>query len=400
MTYAVVAGGLDISDKVTSIRLRFGFDLRISEAEIELSDLPTTIAYWDTLVVSAGCLSTGGDTAGLVERFNGYVYDFDAGHWPSVPKMTGRGPLIVAERLVCPDDLQTDHRADPLANPADYKDDAPGIDLSANPDTDADWTDADMVTWLLGQANLTGQIDPTNGIGGTGRLLGTIAPEAFTWRRGTSALAFVEELDRVCIGFRTFERLDGLIARTLTSPLTPFLDNRVTFLEGTDLLEGATVNRAGKDERNRCVVTGFDDGTGAETFVGVAAIPNLPPGIDLETDTVTSPLIEVSNAADVVGGAGLSCEEVAAWRLDEVTREYIEITFPTWRDDVLSPGDTVYVNAPHLLGTNQTLWLKTLELAVAGGESVSFTQTLTCRGAAARDRGGALTASLPLSLGG
>jgi hypothetical protein len=389
-----VAGGLDISNLVQRIVLKFDFANRVSECSLDLVALPDAVDYWQPLQVSCGLHSTGGDTASDIAgqgvyglpRFDGYVTPISVALWPTVPKIEARGPLILAERIVCPDDLENVHNQNPTLLPSDYKYDAPGRDLSANPDTNADWTDADMVVWLLGQCGLTGRIDPTNGIGGTERILGAIFPEPFTWRRGASALSFMEDLDKGGPGFRTYERLNGIIARQQTSPRVPFNSNRITFTEGADIFEDATLNRSAIDEKNRVLVTGFDDGKYANSFVSVFAIDHLPPGVPFETDTTSSPMLEVATEADVIGGAGLSCEAVAAWRQQEVQSEIIEATFSTWRDDAISPGDTVYLNSPHLLGVNQTLWCTGVQITVEAGQTPSFTQRITARGVAARNR--------------
>lgn len=317
-----------------------------------------------------------------------------------MPKIHGRGPLILAERLVCTDDLENQHNTNPLVNPSDYKYDAPGIDLSANPNTLADWKDSDMVAYLLGQCGLTGRIDPINGILGVGRTLGTIAPDSFTWRRGSSALSFIEDLDKIGMNYRTYERLNGVIARTQTSPRAPFLNNRITFTEGADIFEDGTLNRSAIDEKNRVIVTGVDLGGGAESYVLVGTISNLPPGVLYETDTTNSPMIELSEQADVIGGAGISCQDVANYRQQEVSSEIVEITFSTWRDDALSPGDTIYANFPHLAGINQAMWCTGVQIIVEAGTSPSFTQKITARSVALRNRQGAplLPFSLPFSL--
>jgi len=402
----VTAGALDLSPQCLDVTIRLGYDLRVSECEITLTSLATTVAYWDALVIHAGTHSTGGDTASDIagqangiKRFDGYVTDINFDDWPNSVKLKGNGPLVLAQRMVVQADSEALHAsltvAEALAIPSKY--DAPGIDMSANPDTNAPWTDADMVTWVLGQCGLAGRID-AKGIGGTGHILGSLAFDQFVWRRGQSALSFIEDLEKVCLGFRTFEVLGGTIARANTSPRAPFELTVYTFLEGTDVgfdAAQATLGWSALEIRNRAVVQGYDAGGGPEVAVVIGAVSTLPPGILYDSIELSSPMIENSFTAD--GGTGLACDEVANWLLAERAYPILEGPVPTWRDDPFSPGQVIYLNAP-ALAVNQSMWLKAVEIRVT---SDSFTQTLTLKDRAQRDRAGNLTISsspaLPLT---
>lgn len=388
-TFTVTVDGTDISDDVLSLRLRFGFDLRVSEAEVTIRQYPVSasIDYWKALVIDCGRVGTG--CTGSYRRFDGYVYDLDYSLWPYAVKIIGRGPLVLAQRVKVPEDDEADGTT---SLTAEYE--APGIDMSLNPDTEAEWTDAEMVTWVLGKCGLAGRLGQ---IGGVGRLLGSYAFDQFVWRRGQSGLEFLESLDQIALGQRTFERLGGQIVRAQTGFFAPFSQVEATFNEGADLLEGATLNRSAKDARNRVVVQGWDDGGGAMLAVETAGHPAPPPGVAWETEFLSSPLIELDEPA--IDGYGLSCREVAQWLIGEVSHTWIEATFPTWRDDPVSPGDVVYLNSPHLGPNNQSMWVKHVEVEI--DERGAFTQTLTLRAPAYWPGPGvaALAASLPVGLG-
>ncbi len=396
VTFAVTAGGVDISEYVVPpLEVRLGFDQRVPEATINLKSLPPGLDRWQSLVVQMGLVGTG--CTGLATRLSGYVFDWSRDLWPYTFKLVGRGQLALADRVRVPED---DEAEGTLPIVPEFE--APGIDLSCDPATGNDWTDADMIVYVLGQCGVT--VDAAN-IGGTGRKLGTIAFEQFTWRRGQSGLEFCEDLDRICLGYRTVELLDGTVVRRLVSPRTPFVDTRIDVSEGTHLLVGSSLAENGQAARNRIVVQGFDDGAGAVVAVATGPHPNPPPGVTYESELVSSPLIEVELAADVVDNCGLSCEEVANWKRDEYGYVMVEGEIQTWQDNLFQPGNTIYLTAPHLgIGSGAApegtpLWIKSVRITIA--EDGSFTQTLGVRGprpADAREAAVPGLAGLPVGL--
>lgn len=363
----VTAGGQDITEYVLRARVRLDFGLRVPEAEVYVHDLPNGLGTWSPLQVVAGCV--GEYASGPVQRFDGYVIDPEHELWPQAKALRGKGQLYLAERCVVPQDEEADLEGLPLA--AEYL--APGIDMSCHPTTYADWTDAQMVTWLLQQAGLGARIGL---IQGNPHLLGTQAFEQFVWRRGQSALSFIEELDRISCGFRTYESTNGLIYRVKASPNAPFDSTRVDINESIHILPGARIVKSTKDARSRFVVTGFDDGAGQ--VVAVESIDHVapPPGVSVETMTFNSPLLERDEPGDTTDG--LSCREVAQWMAAEYGQAMFEATVPTWLDHPFVPGALAYLNSPRLAGVMQTLWVRGIEIDVTPN---SFTQTLTLRGA-------------------
>ncbi len=368
---SVFLGGVDVTSGVDRVHTRFGFDQRVAECDLDLALTPT-FSDWGTLVVQAGLTSIASDTSGPgVTRFNGLAVNNGVGSFfPYTVHIAGRGWLVIADRLRVPNDLwgNFDMLVDPLAIAQKY--DPPGIDMTNN---GAGQTDVQMINSVLATAGLTGRVGT---IGGKNYLLGTMvkAFEQFVWRRGQSALEYIEYLDGMFF-FRTYETPSGTINRQQVSQLVPpFYTLQYTLNENVDILDGATIQRDIEHIRNRVEVQGWDDGSGQNVFIGYTSASPLPPGIAYETENIASALIERTNYADP--GDGLSCEEVANWWLTELQNPMLQATVSTWRDDPFKPGDIVYLNCPHLLGVNQAMTLTHVECEVT---PTTFTQILTLR---------------------
>lgn len=359
----VTIGGVDVSQYVDSVTSHLGFDVKVPTCEIKFLMAPPTVDAWQEVTFEAGLASA--DCAGRLRRFTGFVAPNKPGEsWRNSLNLTCKGHLHLAELTKVPDDEDADLEGLPLA--PDYQ--APGIDLSLNPDTLAEWSDADMVAWVLGQAGLTSYLSD---IGGTGRILGSYAFEQFWWRRGQSALDFISQLDTVCLGFRIYEDASGLIHRREVTPRVPFLDNRIDLQEGLHVLSGCSVNRLTDHLANRVLVQGFDDGSGALRHARPVSASELPPGVPTRTEALSSPMLESETEGE---GIGLSCEAVSNWLADEVSEVKLEATVPTWRDDAFSPANTAYLNIAHPYVVQQSLWIRSVETSI--GRRQLFKQQL------------------------
>lgn len=385
----VLLNGVDITASVERFRARFGYDLRVCECDIDCALIPSVgwpaNAEYATLQVTAGLVNsarlvvpeTGSLPSGNIQRFNGLAINAGADFWPNTPKIVGRGWLTLADRLAVPTDawgtyLNPFDNPDPLAVPSKF--DPPGIDMTLD---GFGQTDSDQVIYVLSQCGLTPRINHyPDDIGGLPYLLGTQtkAYEQFVWRRGQSGLSYIEELDAM-YGFRTFETAYGFILRQLTSNLVPLFSTvGFTVNENTNILEGASIVRDIEQIRNRVEVRGWDPGDGGNVWASAGSAAPLPPGIALVSEYVQSALIEKYQALDP--GDGLSSEETAGYWLGQLQYPMFEAVVPTWRDDAFAPGSIVYLNAPHLLGVNQAMTCKHLEIEVTPN---TFTQYLTLR---------------------
>jgi hypothetical protein len=348
----VTVNGTPLTD-VLSADVRLGLNVRVAAATVEVTSLPAGIVPWDDIVITMGASSA---TAAV--RFTGYFVAAANRLYPKSTTLTCAGKLVLAERY----------------------ENATQIDMS---NAGAGATDEVLISTVLYYCNLAGVWTPADaptamtGIGGTSKTLGTVAKErAFSWYAGASGIAFIDLLDGICLGYRTYDTFDGTIKRTQVTTI-PASAESATFTEHVDIL-AATETTTILQASNRVVVSGFPGLYGNAPISYTASGGNPYLVIDDVQQYVTSNLgsatIEKQNTADA--GDGLSCEEVANWLLDERNRyrEIIELTTP--RDDVIEPGDTIAIAAPTRLGLSRRFWVEgvTMRIDAAG----SFTQSFTC----------------------
>jgi hypothetical protein len=372
----VTAAGNDISQSVETAKIHLGFQRRFAEATLTFLETPAYWSAWDTLLIAAGI--NANDMSGSQTRFNGYCLDPSTTHWPYVPQLVGQGALAIADRTIVTADAYADTILAPstpakwwdIATSSGYVD---GIDLTQG-DVNGK-TDSNMVTFILTTCGLASRIATPSDIGGLAPLLGSYAFDQFVWRVKQSALQAIEELEKVSGGtFVTYETLDGHIKRSQQTAFAPF-SPVFTFDEGTHILEGATVTREVGNIKNRVIVTGYDDGSGPYTYMGTSGVTILPPGSIYQVESYPCSMLESDTNAQ---GVGMSCEAVSNLLLPLLAYPMLNVTLPTHWDYPFEPGQVVYVNAPHLLGVNQAMWVQEVEIMVT---PTDFTQTLTLKGA-------------------
>lgn len=331
-----------------SFRATFGYDQRIASAEITCYKAPTWAHPWSTVQVWAG-----GTPSGNAIRFAGYLIETNAALYPRAVTLVCQGPL---------------GRVAQGRNPGDAD-----VDLA---DGGTGRTDQAMVSLVLSTLNV---LDGYS-IDGTGRTLGTIAPDQYEWGHTSTGLEMIERLDAICVGYRTFDTPGGTILRRLISA-SPSDSAVLTLTEGVDLLDG-TFRMTILDARNRVHVTGYDAGGGSGPVEATryASNPYIPSGFGYATEEVSSSLIEVDEYPEVDDNIGISCGAVAAWRLAELNRKHYRVTVKTWRDDALMPGMTIRINSSDRLGINSLLWLQSFTVEL--GPDGAFSQEITAVGGA------------------
>jgi hypothetical protein len=364
----VNVGGADLTKYVDAVSSHLGFDVQVPTCQIKFITDPG-VSAWDEVTFDAG--RSPAAPAGSKRRFTGWLAPNKTGTgWRNGLTLMCSGHLRKAQIVEAPNDEDAETEGLP---PAPHIL-AEGTDLSIDPVTLLPWSDADMVLWVLAACGLDEWI---GGIDGTGRLLGTEVPEQFIWRRGQSALDFINQLDATCLGFRTYEDQDGYIWRKQILPNVPFVQPGVIDLyEALHILPGLEVKRLTDHLANKVIVQGFDDGSGAlRHYLNVAA-DEIPAGVPTRTATLASPMIESELESE---GIGLSCEAVATWQADEVSQVKLEATVPTWRDDLFVPGATGYLNIVRPFFVQQSLWIRSIETSVARKQL--FKQTVGLYGA-------------------
>lgn len=384
LTVTVTTGGgpLDLTPYVLEASWSQGVSQRVGDASLTLTSLPTSVARWDEITITGGLV---GRT--ISQRFGGHVQDFRHRHWPSGVSVKCVGYLGLAGRVRPGSDADAEAQdamaaagafgsvtetvidgvtyyvytpaAVDTSTAAAYQ--ARGVDLT-NGHVGA--TDGAMVLQVLAACGLSSKCGQ---IGGTERVLGATAFEQFVWRRDQTALDLIAALDSVSLGHRTFDAPDGTIRRVLTGPRTPTATLAVALVEGTDILEGASLDDLAGSVANRVQVDGWNDGSGAKSAVATGVSPeSLPSGLSYTTKKYDSRLIERGRLAET--GTGLSCEEVALWHLHEDGTLWRRATLPTWRDDVVIPGEQISVTASHLGnggGLSGVAWVESVRGSVS-----------------------------------
>jgi len=352
---AVTIAGTPVTG-LLGARVQQGYTLQTAQAEVDVRTLPAANC-WDEVVITMG-----GTQATAEVRFTGFFVGHEPQFYDKSYKLQCKGRLQRA--VVYEKELEEDMSS-----------------------AGAGHHDETMVATVLYQVALAdaviGETVPAE-IEGTGRMLGKYSwQRGFGWRVGESGIAFIQRLDAVCLGYRTFDTADGTIVRQQISTI-PVATPDFTFEEGVDIYRAS-----GSDEvlqsRNRVVVEGFPGWDGKTTISHTedAANPYLVDGTWGQfylAHKVSSAMIEKALTADTipVDGAdptdGLSCEEVATWLLGEMNRRVVRGTLTTPRDDLIVPGSTIQVTSPTRLGVNQKFWLQQIDTAI--NRQNQFMQTL------------------------
>lgn len=338
---------------VFSARCSFGFDQRIAEAVIELAEDPVDSlgTYYDAVTVALGAGSNN------VVRFRGILVERQYTLYPR------------AVRLICKGNLW---RAAQYEQPSDDAE-PPGLELS---DLLAGSTGRDETIVLKALGQVPGLSVSANDIKGTGTVLGTEAPEQYVWRQGETALAFVERVDEISLGYRAYETTGGTVVRAKIAGRPRWNDPDHIFTVGLDIFDAGAV-RSVSETRQTVRVSGYDygDGLGPVSYERDESNP-FQPITEKHTISFSSPLLESETVGDGLGG--ISCELFSAYLLAEYNRETVRVTnLETPLDVIVAPGQTILLLALDRLGTGEPLWVQSVEVGVEGPE---FSQRLTCIG--------------------
>lgn len=382
---------------VLNVNIVYGYDVGVSSATIECSEIPNfgglhpTLSNYSQIRIytDAGTpgrvwppgtlVSTDGRNIPL--RFTGLYLRTEATLNPHVFSLVCRGNLYLAQQFT-----QSIYAGLPVtevlstaqANVLQYTIIGERLTDLLN---GAAATDQNIVLAIL-QAVVPAITVVPGDIGGTGRLFGSANSRQFAWATYRTALDMIQQWDQVCLGYRTFETLAGRIVRTQVFGYPGNIDT--TFTEGADIWEG-TGSRTVEPLINASYVEG-------------ATVPNARNGLvygflQASNPFQPVPVIEQFSSAWIEGWstttasdpAGVSAPggilnpiDVAIWRLAERNRELVNVRFVTFRDDLLMPGHTIGVIAPHMALT-EPMWLQHVELRVTANP-VLWQQTLYCVG--------------------
>lgn len=391
-----------IDSVCVGVTIVYGFDVGISSATIELTNVGITNDFSKYSLVRIYC-SAGGqrfdipNIGGVPLRFTGVYLRTEASLWPHTWSMVCRGLLYLADQLRIPPFVIP---GTSTVLPASLLEGIPvGVllyrdvgtqnpvlgSLLLAPDTDANAIIA-LLTLVVAAAAAAGVpggliFDPGD-IGGTTAIFGKKVPFDFLWPPYRSALDMIHQFDQVCLGYRTYETYGGRIVRSKIFGY-PFGTPDTTFTEGIDIWEGSSAVRSVEELCNAAYVEGANI-PGASGLINCYRQETNPfqPSSLAVVDQFSSSWIETSslfqgqpaNTLNLTGTQGLSADDVAFWRLSERNRELVTGQWVTYRDDVFFPGHVVLVVAPHT-GVTEPIWMQRIEVRMTANP-VSFTQTI------------------------
>jgi hypothetical protein len=206
----------------------------------------------------------------------------------------------------------------------------------------------------------------TNGgnIGGTGITLGTIAPEEFAWKSNENALSYIQRIDQISLGYRTFESTGGSVFRSQVSTL-PDSGSDFTFTEGEDIVS-ASNTRSTQEAYDTVRVSGYAIGDFFDPRIFVV-------GGGTRLFEFSSPMIE--RRAESSAGEGISCEALANYWLNELDRVLVKLRMTTPRNDNIGPGQVHNIQASTRLGQSGNLWVQRVDKEYASDGRIAQTMT-------------------------
>ena len=350
----------------TSARVQVGYHIQYAQADVSFMSLSSLPQPWDVITIVMGA-----SEASAQLRFTGFYICPTYGYYPQSIKLTCWGKLGRASQQYHSGDTDMSHN------------------LSAPNGHGA--TDQALVATLLADAGLcsyptTGypQTNIPAGIGGTGRILGTISQSAgFAADTSTSGLDFINKLDQICLGYKTWDLADGSIVRQPVTAVPGAIGTQNwTFTEGLDIVKGSNTQDI-TSAKNMAVVTGWTGIKNGNTWpvqIKQANASLMFGGNQWYSQvSMSSAMIEwdLDSRRIANNGQGLAADAVANWLLQEQNRWIENLTLNTPRDDMILPNQTILVNSPTRLGVDRVYYVKGTDCQITDKNNWQQTLTLT-----------------------
>lgn len=277
-----------------------------------------------------------------VQRFGGTIVTGDWSNTGPTFDLTAYGPLYAA---------------------AKYRNSRPNgitlLDLTGGPATDE--------AIAMAVLDICGVPYSSIHIGGTGIVRGGSAAVAYTWKQGETGLDYLARLTKASLGYKVVESTDFQVHRVQVLG-EPSGSLEFTFTEGTDIFEGARVQKTSLGTYEAWQVTGFNygDGLGAVTHTYPDPIPD-------GTIPYAYPSEMIERNTDADPRSGISAETVLGFVRSETDHTMVKISgIQTPRDELFGPGQRHHISSSYL-GINQDAMC----IAVAVETTPDwFTQTL------------------------
>lgn len=338
----VIFAGNALTPIVLSARGQVAADSGWPTCSVFVTSKPTVGNEEDDIQVTAGAGNN-------VVRFTGRLRRFRSSGFPKALELVCTGTLAYAAEWAPNVDLAYDTSTSTF------------IELEQDETADGYFgiDDATLVATAL--LIVPGVTFTLADIGGTGITLGTDAPDAFTWRAGTSAWSYIQQLDRATL-YRTYQAQDGTIRR-IQMIGHPNSTPDFTFTD-VDVLDNSTGDRSTEQTRNAVRVFGYDYGDGGGPVQGFAAgafgdLDGTGPN-QWRLSEFHSNLIEngLDEGGIPSGYGGLDAQVIAAAILGDTLKEFVEAQVYSWRDDTHGPGLTCQLNCLNRLAIGEPMWVQ------------------------------------------
>jgi hypothetical protein len=209
--------------------------------------------------------------------------------------------------------------------------------------------------------------DPANIGDDPAILLATVDPHPLMWKHNFTARQQIDELHKVSVGRRLFESVGGdiyffqIIGR-------PRSTADLEFTQGIDVFASVESTRTIRDARNWISVSGYaQDAVEANRIISEGWAPNTfqPEGVYYPGEPVQSEWVQTTDHADALRDY---------WS-QELSRELVKISYPTYRDDPIGPGQTHALLFPGVHVT-EPAWCRGVSISVRAGKFRQYVRSL------------------------
>lgn len=316
-----------------------GLDQAMATADISVPHpLPDYVKYWSKIQIVAGVTPFDASIPqqGAVVRFTGFVTSFSYQLWPPARVIHCQDVLVIASQTYTPEDMDLHGLTDQQA----VQQVLSGCGYNES-------------TWI-------GVTDDS----GTGTILADIEEAQLFWELGETALAAIQKIDAVSLGWRTYATVGGAIVRTLINTNPNKVTGLWSFGEGVDILDGSIETEV-IDPAQEITVDGFDG------------------SVTTTTDPNDDPFNWMNNSywirfkflqTQARGSGTIDPQLIAQYILSQVSRRIVKVTFSTHLD-ILFQGQEVVGVQSEKLEVDQKFWVQSVQLHVEA--SGALTQTIS-----------------------
>lgn len=274
----------------------------------------------------------------MLVRFSGYFIGEQAALWPGTRTLHCEDPLSIAKVTYTPE---------PMDNTLE--------------------TDDSAIRRVLGppegvQGGCGFGVNAQT-IQGLGEVLGDVDEAHLYWEVDQSAMEYIDSIDAISLGFRTYALASGTIYRRKIEINPQTVGFVYWFQEGVDILDGS-MDKSILDPKNEITVEGFGD-TGN-------ASPDDEDPFYWRRNTYWIRYLQLKAA---IAGGIVNPTTVAEWIQSQINRPIIKVTFSTHLPIHFNSQEVIRLTSP-TLEVDQNMWVQSVNITL--DPTGQFTQTLTC----------------------